>query len=195
MAKGPALAALAGYYSKAQTAEDRYRLVVSVNDQELARLDVAGSAEGKTIAVPRKTLQPAGENVVRFHIDGRGTVGYAITLTAFTRDFAPDQNRLNRTAVLHRRIYTPADPEFEGKPLPTGFGVAVGATYFENVLTQLPVGGRAASGSKRIASRPPGSPRGNAISSSCRSTCPPARRSWKGRSSRRPRITRWPTAC
>ena len=46
-AKGPALAALAAYYGKAAGAEDRYHLVVTVNDTEVLTLDVAGAAEGK----------------------------------------------------------------------------------------------------------------------------------------------------
>ena len=52
-AKGPALAALAAYYGQAEAAEDRYRLVVTVNDAEVYQADVAGAAEGKAIARAR----------------------------------------------------------------------------------------------------------------------------------------------
>ncbi|HEY2638051.1 MAG TPA: alpha-2-macroglobulin family protein, partial [Solirubrobacteraceae bacterium] len=107
-AKGPALAALAGYYGRAQGAEDRYRLVVSVNDAEVARLDVTGAAEGRALAVPRKALKVGDRNRVRFAIEGRGTFGYAVTLTGFTRDFKPDQDRANRSALIDRRVYHPA---------------------------------------------------------------------------------------
>ena len=41
-AKGPALAALALYYGKAQGAEDRYRLTVTVNDTQVGRACGAG---------------------------------------------------------------------------------------------------------------------------------------------------------
>src|SRR5207248_302293 len=90
-AKGPAIAALSAYYAKGQTAEDRYRLIVTVNDEEVYKADIAGSPEGKAISVPRKALKPGDANRVRFDIEGRGRYGYAVTMTGFTRDFAPDQ--------------------------------------------------------------------------------------------------------
>ncbi len=68
------------------------------------------------------TSAPAHKNGVRFHVEG-GTFGYAVTLTGFTRDFAPDQNNANCT-VLERRVYLPAEPELDGKTLPAGFSVA-----------------------------------------------------------------------
>ena len=33
------------------------------------------------------------ENRVRFDLEGRGTFGYAVTLTGFTNEFGPDQDR------------------------------------------------------------------------------------------------------
>ena len=142
-AKGPALAALSAFYGRARDAEDRYTLVVTVNDAEVYTAQVVGPAEGKAIVVPTKALKPGDRNRVRFAIEGRGTFGYAVTLTGFTRDFAPDQDRANRTAILGRRVYLPADPELDGKTLPTGFGAAVNAPHFENHATQVPLGGRA----------------------------------------------------
>ncbi|HWE39007.1 MAG TPA: alpha-2-macroglobulin family protein, partial [Isosphaeraceae bacterium] len=56
-AKGPALAALAAYYGKAQAAEDRYDLVVTVNDAEVYRERVAGATEGKAVLVPSTALK------------------------------------------------------------------------------------------------------------------------------------------
>ena len=126
-------------YGRAQAAEDRYRLVVTVNDTEVYRAEVVGPAEGKAIRVPRKALKPGDKNRVRFDIEGRGTFGYAVTLTGFTRDFGPDQDRANRPFVIDRRVYLPADPELDGKVLPTGFGVAVNAQDFENTVTQVPL--------------------------------------------------------
>jgi alpha-2-macroglobulin len=142
-AKGAALAALAEYHGRARGAEDRYNLVVTVNDAEVYRTQVLGAAEGKAVLVPRKALKVGDKNRVRFHVEGRGTFGYAVTLTGFTRDFTPDQNRANRTAVIDRRVYFPAEPEFDGKALPTGFGVAVNPTTFENHVRQVALGGRA----------------------------------------------------
>ncbi|HWE40679.1 MAG TPA: alpha-2-macroglobulin family protein, partial [Isosphaeraceae bacterium] len=142
-AKGPALAALAAYYGKAAGAEDRYRLVVTVNDAEVLTMEVAGATEGKAVLVPRKVLKVGDANRVRFSIEGRGTFGYAVTLTGFTRDFAPDQAPVNRNALITRRVYLAADPEFEGKTLPTGFGVAVSPTTFVNKVSQVALGGKA----------------------------------------------------
>jgi alpha-2-macroglobulin len=142
-AKGPALAALAGFYGKAQNAEDRYRLVVLVNDTEVYRTEVMGAAEGKAVLVPRRALKLGDRNRVRFDIEGRGTFGYAVTLTGFSRDFKPDQNQTGRAFLVYNRTYGPAAPELDGKTLPVGFDVSVNATYFENHVTQVALGGRA----------------------------------------------------
>ena len=142
-AKGPALAALGSFYGKAAGAEDRYHLVVTVNDAEVLTLDVAGAAESKSVLVPHRALKTGAENRVRFAIEGRGTYGYAVTLTGFTRDFGPDQSQANRVAIISRREYLAAEPEFEGKTLPTGFGVTTGATTFRNTVSQVATGGRA----------------------------------------------------
>ena len=142
-AKGPALAALSAFYGKAAAAEDRYNLIITVNDTEVYRTEVVGANEGKAILVPTKALKTGDANRVRFDVEGRGTIGYSVTLTGFTRDFKPDQNRANRTALIDRRVYFPADPEFGGKALPTGFNVTVNPTVFENLATQVPLGGRA----------------------------------------------------
>ncbi|MBX6312381.1 MAG: hypothetical protein IRY99_05595 [Isosphaeraceae bacterium] len=141
-AKGPALAALAAYYGGARADEDHYRLIVSVNDTEVARIEVQGPTEGRVIRVPRRALKTGDNNRVRFDIEGRGTFGYAVTLTGFTREFGPDQSRENRSFIIGRRVYQPAEPEFEGKILPSGFGVAINARHFENTVSQVPLGGR-----------------------------------------------------
>jgi uncharacterized protein YfaS (alpha-2-macroglobulin family)/tetratricopeptide (TPR) repeat protein len=142
-ARGPALAALGAFYGRAAGAEDRYHLVVNVNDTPVLTLDVAGAAEAKSVLVPHRALKAGGQNRVTFDFEGRGTFGYAVTLTGFTRDFGPDQARENRTALIWRRSYLAADPEFEGKALPSGFGVAVNANGFENHVRQVAAGGKA----------------------------------------------------
>jgi len=142
-AKGAALAALGEYYGRAKSAEDRYALVVTVNDTEVYRVQVQGAAEGKAVLVPREALKVGDKNRVRFRVEGRGTFGYSVTLTGFTRDFGPDQDRANRTALVDRRVYMPAEPEYDGRTLPTGFGVAVNPTPFENHASKVALGGRA----------------------------------------------------
>ena len=142
-AKGPALAALAAYYGHAQLAEDRYKLTVTVNDTKLAELNVTGATAGEAIAVPLKSVKVGQPNRIRFDMEGRGRFGYAATLQGFTRDFAPDQKQANRVAVVSRRVYYPSAPELDGKVLPTGFGVAVNPETFENVASQVALGGKA----------------------------------------------------
>jgi TolA-binding protein len=141
--KGPALAALGAYYGRAKEAEDRYRLVITVNDERVGTIEATGSTEGKAFRVPRKALKIGDRNRVRFDVEGRGQFGYAVTLTGFTRDFGPDQTPVNRPFLVSRRVYHPAEPELDGKPLPSGFGVAVNPQYFENTVTQVALGGRA----------------------------------------------------
>ncbi len=142
-AKGPALAALASYFGTAQAAEDRYRLIVTLNDTKLAELNVTGATAGQAIPVPLKALKVGQANRIRFDMEGRGRFGYSVTLQGFTRDFAPDQNAANRVAVVSRRVYYPAPPELDGKVLPTGFGVAVNPATFENVAGRVALGGKA----------------------------------------------------
>ena len=143
-AVGPAVAALGHYFGDAEAADDDYRLVVTVNDTEVARLDVDGRSEGDVVRVPRAALAEGGRNRVRFDIEGRGTYGYAVTLAGFTREFGPDQGRRDRSFLMERRIYLAAEPEFDGKPLPTGFGaVSDGNQRFENAVTQVALGGKA----------------------------------------------------
>ncbi|MHB1556227.1 MAG: tetratricopeptide repeat protein, partial [Isosphaeraceae bacterium] len=142
-AKGPALAALASYYGRAGDAGDRYRLTVTVNDAQVATVDVQGQVEGRAIAVPRAAIKVGQPNRIRFDLEGRGQFGYSAVLSAFTREFAADQDRVHRRAWIERRAYYPADPELDGKTLPVGFSVAVSPTIFENTATQVGLGGRA----------------------------------------------------
>ena len=141
-AKGPALAALAKFHGSARSAEDRYRLVVTVNDQEVYRADVVGATEGKAIRVPNRFVQAAANNRVKFDIEGRGQFGYAVTLTGFTREFGPDQDRANKPFGIHRRVYWADTPTLDGKPLAAGFSAAVHPQTFENTVTQAPLGGK-----------------------------------------------------
>ena len=142
-AKGPALAALALYYGRARGAEDRYKLTVTVNDAQVAEINAIGSTEGQAIAVPIKVLKVGQPNRVRFAMEGRGRYGYAVTLAGFTRDFKPEQDNRNHVAIISRRVYMPPAPELDGKVLPVGFGVTVNPTYFENLASQVALGGRA----------------------------------------------------
>ena len=142
-ARGPAIAALALYHGRAKGADDRYRLTVTVNDTKVAEIVAEGAAESRAIAVPVKALKAGDSNRVGLAIEGRGTFSYSVTMTGFTREFGPDQDRANRPAWIDRRVYWPAPPELDGKVLPTGFGAAVNPTGFENTVSQVALGGKA----------------------------------------------------
>jgi uncharacterized protein YfaS (alpha-2-macroglobulin family)/tetratricopeptide (TPR) repeat protein len=157
-AKGPALAALAKFHGSARAAEDRYRLIVTVNDQEVYRADVVGATEGKAIRVPNRFVQAAANNRVKFDIEGRGQFGYAVTLTGFTREFGPDQDRANKPFGVHRRVYWADTPTLDGKPLSAGFTAAVHPQTFENTVTQAPLGGKVSISVEAWRDQPAGQP-------------------------------------
>jgi tetratricopeptide (TPR) repeat protein len=157
-AKGVALAALGLYHGRAKGAEDRYRLTVNVNDTKVEEFTVEGSAESRVVRVPLKALKAGDANRVALQMEGRGTFSYAVTMTGFTRDFGPDQDRANRPAWVDRRVYWPAPPELDGKVLPVGFGVAVNPSTFENVATQVSLGGKARVGLTVWRNIPPTTP-------------------------------------
>lgn len=141
-AKGPALAALSAFYGHAQALADRYRLTVTVNDQQVQQLDVQGNTEGTAIRVPIEHIKPGAPNRVHFDLEGRGNFGYAVTLTGFARDFKPDQDRTGKSIGIHRRVYWAPEPTLDGKPLAQGFSVAVNPNLFENTISQLALGGK-----------------------------------------------------
>ena len=141
-ATGPALTALALDQSRARAAEDRYQLSVTVNDLKVATIHVQGPTAGKTVAVPRASVKAGEPNRIRFEMEGRGRFGYSAVLSGFTRDFAPDQTRGNRVALVDRRAYLKTAPELDGRTLATGFSVAVDPAEFENRATQVEPGGR-----------------------------------------------------
>ncbi|WP_156512722.1 MG2 domain-containing protein [Planctomyces sp. SH-PL62] len=142
-AKGPAVAALAAFHGKTPESGDRYKLTITVNDRKVSEIDVAGAVEPTEIAVPADAVNANDANRVGFAIEGQGTFHYAVSLTGFTREFGPDQARDGRPAWIERRVYWPAPPELDGKALPTGFGVAVNPSTFENVATRTTLGGKA----------------------------------------------------
>ncbi|QEH33600.1 Outer membrane protein assembly factor BamD [Aquisphaera giovannonii] len=141
-AKGAAVAALALYHGRSKGAEDRYRLTVTVNDAKVAELDVAGAGESREIRVPTKALKAGDANRVGLAMEGRGTFSYSVTMTGFSRDFGPDQDRTNRPAWVDRRVYWPAPRELDGKVLPSNFSVAVNPSTWENTISQVPLGGK-----------------------------------------------------
>ncbi len=99
-AKGPALAALALYHGRAKGAEDRYRLKITVNDNQVGELAVQGASDSRGFPVPMRILKAGDSNRIGITMEGRGTFSYAVTMTGFTREFGPDQDQKNRTAWI-----------------------------------------------------------------------------------------------
>ena len=106
--------------------------------------EVAGLARGEDgVGPPEGSSRSATATSVRFQVEGRGTFGYSATLTGFARDFGPEQNGAGKPFQILGREYLPAEPELDGKALPTGFDIAVNPTPFTNRVTQVAQGGRA----------------------------------------------------
>ena len=142
--KGPAVAALAGWYGRAQAAEDRYRMTIRVNDQPLDQLSVDGT-QGSTIRlwnVPAAIVK-AGRNKVSFDVEGRARYGFSVQLSGFSPSYTAEQKPDGKPFTIHSRQVLAAAPELDGTRLPTGFGTAVNPTEFQNVVSQLPPGGKA----------------------------------------------------
>ena len=142
-ASGPALAALAKSRGKADAAADRYRLTVTVGDTKVETIDVAGAAEPRTIRVPAEALKGNSSARVRFDLEGQGTFGYVATLSGFARDFRPEQEKARSPFVIGSRSYLHAAPELDGRPLPTGWNSVINPKFWQNLVTQVPAGGRA----------------------------------------------------
>ena len=136
--------ALAAYFGQAQSAEDRYRLVVTVNDAEVYRADVAGAAEGK--GDPRPAQGPQAGRPQPRPLPHRGA--RHVRLRRHAHRLRPRLRPRAEAATASRspstrRDYLAADPELDGKTLPTGFGSVVNPQPFTNKVTQVGLGGRA----------------------------------------------------
>ena len=93
-ADGPALAALSAFYGSAGSrrgplSSDRHgQRPAGLPEGDCRRCRGRGDRRA-----PRRRSSSTAENRIRFDIEGRGTFGYAVTLTGFTRDFGPEQDR------------------------------------------------------------------------------------------------------
>ena len=138
---GPAIAALASWHARAQNVSEKYRLTVSVNDQEIETLTIDPATDGsRRVAVPAELLRADRAQRIEFKLDGRATFSYSAVLTGFV-----DADKIASTTDNWKvtRRYEPAKQVFDGRVVPRGF-VVVNGSYktFTNPLTQLPVGER-----------------------------------------------------
>ncbi|MFM7132566.1 MAG: hypothetical protein ACKO0V_24750 [bacterium] len=142
--KGPAVAALSAWYGRAEAVEDRYRMTIRVNDQVLEQITVDGSggAPVRLWNIPAGMIK-SGENRITFDVEGRARFGYGVELSGFSRDYGPDQKIEGKRLYIAERKALAADPELDGRRLPTGYMVAVNPTVTDNIVTMLPEGQRA----------------------------------------------------
>lgn len=136
-AAGPAMLALCRWFGQRRSADGRYRLAVSVNNQPAKVLELDASAPCHTIDVPAALLVP-GKQQVRFELTGRGRYAYQVLLTGFV---PAEQLKSTSAACRVERFYTPAPLERDGQPVPRGFDFLKGNLVpFRNELHQLPAG-------------------------------------------------------
>ncbi|MEX2213974.1 MAG: tetratricopeptide repeat protein [Phycisphaeraceae bacterium] len=113
-ARGPAVAALAAFYGKAQQAGDDYTLTLLVNGKEVKQVARKGTEGTLLVDVPSDVLID-GPNMVTFQMKGQGKYAYAATL----RGFSADMNDPKSFAYpfVTARSYRHAMLEYRGKPI------------------------------------------------------------------------------
>jgi uncharacterized protein YfaS (alpha-2-macroglobulin family)/TolA-binding protein len=142
------LAALIQRARDVQIAPEKYTLVVSVNDREVRRIEVAGNATTSAIEVPAEALGSQPGAKVGFALQGRGTYTYSCVLAGFT-----DQGLLDDRAaeapetpggapapLRVRRTVIQAPLVWSGKPVPRGFATVANATPWENLAGEVGLG-------------------------------------------------------
>ena len=140
-AVGPTVAALAAYHGKAREALTNYHLTITVNEVKVAALDVAVAGSSREFTPPPAVLRLDRPNTIGLAIEGRGRYDYAATLSGFTRSIEPERNRAGQEVVVERRVYSPAPSELDGHRLATGFATILDPKPFENIATQVALGG------------------------------------------------------
>ncbi|UUO05786.1 tetratricopeptide repeat protein [Blastopirellula sp. J2-11] len=135
-AVGPIMLAVCGYNATKQLAADAYDLTVIVNDKPLKTLKFDANSTTQTLEVPVESLTNKEKETIRFELNGRGEFSYECVLAGFV---AADKLENTVKDWTVRRYYTPAPLEFDGRPIPSGFGLLTGGySSFRNHMTQLP---------------------------------------------------------
>lgn len=141
-ANGPAMMALAEWFSKKKFSSEKYRLTIQVNDKNVTTLVIDPAADPThQISVPDEVLVAGKPQKVSLTIDGRGEFSFSAVLGGFV-----PAEKLKSTAQDWQvaRFSEPAHRMLDGQVIPRGFDVLTGSyTHFRNPLTQLPVGDRA----------------------------------------------------
>jgi uncharacterized protein YfaS (alpha-2-macroglobulin family)/tetratricopeptide (TPR) repeat protein len=141
-ANGPAMMALAEWFSKKKFSREKYKLTVHVNDKDVETIEVDPAADPtRQIAIPGGVLVAGKPQKISLSIDGRGEFSFSAVLGGFV-----PAEKLVATAQDWRvaRFREPAHRMLDGVVVPRGFNILTGSfSSFRNPLTQLPVGDRA----------------------------------------------------
>ena len=113
-AKGPVVAALAGYYQQTQFETSDYRLKISVNGKEIKSAVVRGEQPTMLVDVPVDSLVN-GQNRVEFTLEGRGNYAYSVTLSGFSPKII-DPESFARPFIRSRKYYH-APLEYRGRQI------------------------------------------------------------------------------
>ena len=140
-ANGPAIAALADWFSRTKQTGEKYTLSVFVNDRLVEKIAVDPSIDGsRRLKVPDEFLAAdKPQQRINFDIEGRGRFSYSAVLSGFV---PADKLKATTNDWRITRSYEPAQRMLDGKLIPRGFGIARRYEPFRNPLTQLPMGER-----------------------------------------------------
>lgn len=137
---GPAITALARWYSRNKQVAEKYQLAVFVNGRQLKVLEIEPDKGSQRLEVPAELLNKEGEQKINFDITGRGQFSYSVVMQGFV---PADKLKTTVQDWWIKRYYEPAPLMFDGQPVRRGFDILSGSyTPFRNPLTQLPLGER-----------------------------------------------------
>jgi len=133
-ATAAAVTALAYHAGLSRPAAEKYTVAVRVNDVLLDQWEVTGETPTVTLDVPPEALADRRAKVT-FDLEGRGQLTYTCLLRGFTEDVREVQERFRV-----QREYVQALRQFEGKPVPCGFGVVEGGERWTNWASEIVAG-------------------------------------------------------
>ncbi|MDA1163737.1 MAG: tetratricopeptide repeat protein [Planctomycetota bacterium] len=139
---GPAMMALAEWFSKKKFSTGKYKLTVQVNDNDVETIEVDPAVDPtRRISVPSELVVAGKPQKIGVTMDGRGEFSFSAILSGFV----PADNLQSTTQEWRVSRYSePAHRMFDGEVIPRGFHILTGGySTFRNPLTQLPVGDRA----------------------------------------------------
>lgn len=141
-ANGPAVMALAEWFSRAKFSSEKYKLTIQVNDKDVETIEVDPAVDGtRRLSVPRNVMVAGKPQKISLQMEGRGRFSYSVVLSG---SVAADQLKSTSGDWRVSRYREPAHRMLDGELIPRGFGILTGSySAFRNPLTQLPVGERA----------------------------------------------------